>query len=137
MIPLFYGKIENGKLELFKPDLFKMYYQSMEGLVGLTIRKKGKIRSNPQNNTYWMWCTEIGDDLGYAPEEMHNYFKSEFLKEVKMIQSKSGIIKEVTMIQSTTKQTTITMKQFMDKIWRFAGEMGIILTDPDDFNNLK
>ncbi len=126
-IPIFYGKIENGKLELFKPDLFKMYYQSLEGLVGLTIRKKGKIRSVPQNSYYWSVVVNIlANELGYdMPDDIHYELRRMFLKESDI----KGLIKS----RSTTKLSTKEFEEYLEKIRRWAAtEQNIQIPLPNE-----
>lgn len=128
-IPLFFGEVKNGKLELFKPDLFKMYYQSMEGLIGLTIRKKGKVRSIPQNSYYWGVVINIlANELGYeVPDDMHYELRRMFLKE----SDKNGIVKS----KSTTKLTTKEFEEYLEKIRIWAAKENIQIPLPNEIIN--
>jgi hypothetical protein len=122
---IFKGKINNGKIQLNKPDQFKSHLTSLEDNdIQVIVRKDRKNRTDQQNKYYWGAIIEIlGKELGYTPEEMHEALKWQFLK-------KNGIIPTV---RSTTELSTSDFKEYIEKIKIWAAEeMDIFLPDPDE-----
>jgi len=70
------------------------------------------IRSPDQNAWYWTQCTAFADEYGWnSPEEVHEYFKSLFLK--KRYTLPNGQLCET--IGSTTDLTTVSFKKYVEK----------------------
>lgn len=90
-----------------------------------------KARSLNQNALMWKWINEvadiIADDTGYTPNEMHEYFKHEFLTP-RVIDVNGTVIE----IYSTTKLTTQEMSEYMGKIQAWAAQQGYYLPSPED-----
>lgn len=129
----FWGKVEGGRLKLNTPDRFKKHLARLKGIISLTIKERKKIRTIPQNSLYWLWITIIGDELGYDKEEMHATFKAMYNSEIKYITNKqTGEVIETHIVRSTTVMNVVEFVEYMEKIERFAAEMGIILPQPND-----
>jgi hypothetical protein len=132
----FWGNVSNGKLSLNSPEKFKKYVSGINGIVSLTVKKRRKIRTTPQNSLYWLWVTEIANYCGYEPEEMHDTFKTMFNSEIKTIPNKSsGEIKEIKVTRSTTVLNIVEFIEYMERIERYAAELGITLPQPEDYYN--
>lgn len=97
----------------------------------VSIKSYKSSRSREQNNTYWMWLTEIGDHLGYTPDELHEFCRNEYLpRAIITIKTKINTkVREVPM--STTKLSIEEMAQYMERIQQLAAEHGITLTQPE------
>ncbi len=97
--------------------------------IKVTIETSKTKRSLNQNSLMWKWLTEAADELaeesGHTPEEIHEFFKSKFL---------SGKIIEVNgetiQYRTTTKLDITEMTAYLNHIYLFCTEMGIMLTIP-------
>ncbi len=122
MKPIFYGKVEGGRLVLDSPHSYLVELSRFEGQrVELTIIKERHSRSLSQNHLYWLFLTFIGQELGYEAEELHSTFKAMFLTDHS---------KEFPIVRSTTKLSTAEFSDYLDRITRKVAEMGIVLPDP-------
>ena len=100
---------------------------------GLVIEWKRpyKIRTNDQNALYWLWLTCLEHETGNDKNDLHDYFREEFLQ----VNYIFVFGKEKKVLESTKTQSTIKMKNYLDKIQVFAStELGITLPDPEDRN---
>lgn len=126
--PIFYGKVENGKLTLENPEQFRSYAYSFKGDIQMTIEKKRKSRSLNQNNYYWgVVIPLLCEYCGYTPEEMHEAVKIKFLityPEVKNIPPT---------IRSTTDLSTVEFEELMARIRMWAAiELGVNIPQPNE-----
>jgi len=103
--------------ELWKLDLTKAYRVSI-----VQWREK---RSGNQNNTYWMWLSEICKqwDVTDDPEIMHEIFKKFYCPE------KS--INEHVKVKSTKLLDVGEMHFYLNTIERFCINRGYLITIPD------
>lgn len=114
---------KDGKIE-FDRSQFNYYIDKLgDGRYTMEIKKYYKKRTGCQNRYYWAIIEIIGNELGYDPQEMHETFKATYLGEI----DDNGLIHS----KSTTKQTTASMKEYMEKIIRFAAKNGIVIPDPE------
>ncbi len=97
----------------------------VEVLVNIAKKK----RSNPQNNTMWMWYPYLSEYTGYTEEELHEIFKAEFLGYDIFYYMGIPFIKP----KSTTKLTTKGMAGFLNRIDFIAQFLGVKLPHPDDY----
>lgn len=97
----------------------------IEVLINIGKRK----RSNPQNNTMWMWYTYLADYTGYTVEELHEIFKAEFIGYDVFYWQGIPCIKP----KSTTKLTVKGMMGFLNKIDSIARFLEVKLPYPDDY----
>lgn len=123
--PVFYGKIENGKLQLEHPDQFKQFAASMKGEIQLTLENKKRSRSLNQNNYYWGVIIPIlCDYLGYNPEEMHEAIKWQFLR----IDHE-----KVPSVKSSTDLSTVEWEDLMSRIRQWASiEFALYIPEPNE-----
>ena len=68
-----------------------------------------------------MWLGIISNDLGYDPDELHTTFKGMYLVDR---------TKKLPLIRSTTVLNRLEFIQYLERIERKAGEMGIVLPHP-------
>ena len=88
-----------------------------------------KIRTNDQNALYWLWLTCLEHETGNDKNDLHDYFREEFLQ----VNYIYVFGKEKKVLESTKTQNTIKMKNYLDKIQAFASsELGVILPNPED-----
>jgi hypothetical protein len=131
------SKVLNGKLEKNR-DLISEVIQSLEGKdITITIEKKKKKRSNPQNSYYFGlvipmmkqgFYNSLGEHVG--TDEIHTFLKNRFLFKEIVNEQNAEIIK---MPQSTTELSTIQFEEYLDKIREFGLEfLGINIPLPND-----
>lgn len=126
MIPKFDATVTNGKLYMRNAALFASYLSTLVGDVGVTVGKKAKGRTNPQNSWYWAAIVGIpAREIGYVPQEMHDAFKLMFLR-----REEPG--KPVT-IGSTTTMTTAEFSDYCEACRRWCAEQGYAIPDPDGY----
>ncbi len=115
MTPRLKGKIENGKIVYNDEGLKDKHIASLEGEeVSVVIKKWKKIRSGSQNKYLWgVVYQTISEFTGYETEDLHNHFKTHFLKK------KVG---KLTTTYSTAGLTTKEFTEYIEKIKRFANK---------------
>lgn len=124
LAPIWRGNIEEGKLKLTQPELFRKYLQSLRGEVELIVRKWKKRRTSNQNNYYWGVIIPIlCDSIGYDSEEMHEALKWKFLKNREK--------KNLVTVKSTAGLSTVEFKNYIEEIVRWSAQEGIIIPDPN------
>lgn len=135
---LFYGKVADGKLRLFRKDQWERALQFLNNQeVQLTIEKKKKLRTTKENNYYWgVVVRMICESEGYDPfsenerNQVHLGLREKFLGI-----EKSGIFK---IIKSTTTLSTVEMENYLDRIrlWaalsRDEGGLGLYIPLPNE-----
>ena len=120
MIPIFSGKVENGKLKILGISKFNSYLLSLEGWVELTVRKRIENRSNKQNRYYWGVVIKIlSDEMGLSQDETHEILKYQFLKSHVDI-TILGEIERTFFIRSTTSLNTKDMEIYLEEIRQWA-----------------
>ena len=131
------SKVVKGKLEKNR-DLISEVIKSLEGKdIVITIEKKRKKRSNPQNSFYHGivipilkqgFYNSLGEHV--SADEIHTFLKNRFLFKEIVNEQNAEIIK---MPQSTTELTTIQFEEYLDKIREFATEfLSIQIPLPND-----
>lgn len=101
------------------------------------IQKYRKIRSYRQNKLYWMWLNIISDYNGDDPDDLHQFFKGEFLG----YETRDVFNRPTAIPISTTGLSTKKFSEYLDKIEEHAGKFNIVLPHPQDYkwimNNLE
>ena len=130
MIPKWKATIEQGKLTIIDDDNYQKYLSNLQGEVEVVVKRVRQKRSTRQNSYYWACVKIISDETGYTPWEIHNLLKSQFLKELIIINDKAY---EVT--KSTPELDTIGFSMdYMERIKHWASaELNIVLPDPRDY----
>lgn len=124
--PIFYGEVTDGTLGIYNKDRLKKWVQSLEGeKIELTVKKKRKKRSLPQNSYYWAVIVDIlGNQFGYTPDEMHEALKWKFLR----------LDRDLPTVRSTADLTTGEFIEYIEqiKVWA-ASEHDCYLPDPNEY----
>lgn len=115
-----YGDITAIIAYLQKCDLKKGFIVDISA-----IKKK---RTLPQNALYHLYLKCICDETGNDKDDLHDYFKQQYLP----VNFKTIFDTQITKETTTTTLNTVQMTEYMDKIIRFASELGIILPNPAD-----
>lgn len=84
----------------------------------LTIKKYYKNRTISQNKLYWLWLTFIEKETGNDKNDLHEFFKKQFLgsKFINVFGT------EIETIQSTSKLNKLEFIEYLDKIHLFVLE---------------
>ena|SRR3990167_4325161 len=119
---------------ILRDDVVRGYVLDLIGKLNLekpwavTVEPYKKKRSLNQLGLYWKWVGIVANETGNDADDLHEFFKSKFL-----IPRPVEIGGEVINVRSTTKLDTAAMKEFMDRVYAFAGsELGIMLPVPED-----
>ena len=96
--------------------------------VEVVVKPYKRNRNNDQNALYWKWITIIGNDLGYDKDEMHELLAYKFLG----LEQKEIDGRKFEQIRSTTKLSVGGMSEYMERVQRWAAEMGVRLPSLED-----
>jgi hypothetical protein len=130
-----FGEIINGKLKLRNQDLFASELATMKGPVEVVVQKQRSRRSLNQNAYYWGVVVKIlSDELGYAPEEVHELLKQKFnWKDVALTNYLDDVSEEIRIGASTADLSKIDFMAYIDKIQRWAAEfLNVVIPDPNE-----
>jgi hypothetical protein len=97
-------------------------------LVEVVVKPYKRNRSLEQNDTYWMIITDIGNELGYTKNDMHEFFMREYLPP-RSIEVNGKVIEAY----STRELKVGEMKDYLDRIIQWAAEHGIQHRRPEDY----
>lgn len=125
------GVVVKGKFIPNDPFNFRKAFYHLEGKEAMvSVKKKTKRRSNPQNKYLWgVVYALIADHIGEDPESVHDLMKVKF--NFKHITTESG--KELKMPQTTTKLTTDAFEVYWKSIQRWAAEfLELYIPDPSE-----
>jgi len=100
-------------------------------LVEVVVKPYKRNRSLEQNDTYWMILTDIGNELGYTKNDMHEFFMREYLPPRSI--EVNGKVMEA---YSTRELKVGEMKDYLDRIVQWAAEHGIQHRHPDDYGRV-
>lgn len=93
------------------------------------IKPYKKNRTVSQNNTYWMWLSDIAPVFGYTENELHEILKVRFLGVVKYMVDGVELVKPI----STKTLKTKEMAEFLIKVEVLARQNEIKIRIPDDY----
>lgn len=120
------GEVVNEQMLITK--LRNQFQTLMNGEYDLSIEKKKKKRSLDQNRLLWLWITCISHETGQDKMDIYDYYCKKFLSRMIVIKGE-----EIEVSSSSSKLSTIQMKEFLEKIQSDASaELGIILPTPND-----
>lgn len=95
----------------------------------VVISRKEEKRTIPQNRLYRLWLNCISSESGNDVEDLHEYFKMQFLG----VHSRIIYGEEVIRTVSTTELNIDQFTAYLDKVQQWASvELGIILPNPED-----
>lgn len=121
----------------------------------LIIRPYKVNRSVEQNNLYWKWMTEIGNEAGWEKEEVDSDYKGRFLVQIYrrddeeyeatvqavhkvraegLMDEYAEIKKQIIKMTSTAKASVAQMSEYMNSVQRHALSRGYQLTIPADMH---
>lgn len=135
-IPIFYGIVRNGKLEVNnrERESMKRWFMTFKdgAKVDIIIRKHSEKRTNQQNRYYWgVVIPVLANYFGHDnPEDMHEDLKLHF----NPIESK---VRPGKMIGGTTTKMSTTEfysgdESYVERICRWAAsEFGIYVPPPE------
>lgn len=138
----FFGKVDDGRLHIYNRNAFVSLLKNFDGKeIKITIERKKKTRSNPQNRYYW-GCIIPAIQQGLfetqgewiSIDEVHEFLKQNFnYKE--LVNDKTGEILRLGI--TTTDKSTLEFEEYMDKCRQFADEyLNIIIPLPNEQANL-
>ena len=109
------------------------YLKELENDYIVEVKKRRDNRSNMQNSYYWKCIVqELGNSLGYLPNEMHDILRAKFLQEWQMVSvndKKVGLNKIGSTATLNTKDFEVYAEQI--RIWAIT-ELGIRLMLPNE-----
>lgn len=126
MNPIFFAKIEKGKIRLYDQRNFNNYINHLQGKeVQVSVGLVKKQRSNNQNRFLWGVCYKLlSDTTGYIPEEVHDAMRMMFLLDK---------TREIPTLLSTTGLTTKEFEEYLEKIRIWAAqELSCIIPLPNE-----
>lgn len=129
-IPIFYGKIIKGRG--FNPDKQELYLHYLESLtdqeVQVTVQKKRKLRTIPQNNyAYGVVLKQLSDYTGHTVTELKEIAKKD-LGFVRYLRLKNGKVHEIT--RSSATFDTKEWEEYMRRLRQMGDEFGIFIEEP-------
>lgn len=128
------GEIVGGKLQLKNPAKFKADLGNLKGNVQVTVGKKERIRSLPQNAYYHgVVLKMIADEIGESDLwELHEALCLRFAP-VPAGNGKYG--KALLVRKHTSEMTTFEFEQYVEKVRLFAvSELGIVIPIPNELS---
>ena len=124
---VFFGRVEDGKTKVDREAIAK-HLSTLKGDIQITIGKRQRQRSLNANALYWVWLTIIEEETGQDKNELHDFFKTKYLKRTKEV---FGEVHEV--VESSALQDTFDFSQYISKVRLFA-EQELNITLPDTYN---
>ena len=107
-------ELENVRKQIGELDLSKAWE--------VEVKPFAFNRSTQQNKKYWKLIGELGSFLGYDEGEMHELMKYKFLS-----YKQEMLGDEMVVIPSTSKLTIKEFVEYLNKVERFAIELGFTL----------
>ena len=126
------GEIVGGKLKLKDSARFVAELAGLKGEVRVTVGRKERIRSIPQNSYYWgVLVKMIADYIGEAELELvHEAIGLKFAG-IPAGDGKAG--RSLLIRKSTTDMTTLEFEEYLEKCRNFASlELGIRIPLPNE-----
>ena len=95
--------------------------------ITVIVERKKSRRSKNQNAYMWgVVYPEISKHTGHTPNELHEIFKSKFLRS-KMVWRGA----DITTLKSSTELSVGEMQEFLMEVIREANELGIVIPEAD------
>jgi len=132
-----FAELKSGTLKIVHRDKFLSNLKLLkDGRYVLSLERKYKKRSNPQNSAYWGYVLPMVldglkqcgfDDMN--TDKTHELLKFKFLKSD--LVSSDGEVLET--IRSTTSLTTTEMMQYISDIQQWAATyLNVVIPDPGE-----
>lgn len=130
------GHVENGQIKLPGARMRAEIARAFPGKqIEVTVRRKRKHRSEPQNRYYWgvvvpmiqSGIKDLGDLV--TTEQVHEFLKMRYLKKQKINEATGEVIYEVA--RSTASLTTVEFMDYIAHCIQFAAEyLGVNVPEP-------
>tara|TARA_R110000868_G_scaffold350640_1_gene611890 strand:+ start:330 stop:776 length:447 start_codon:yes stop_codon:yes gene_type:complete len=138
----FNSKVLNGKLVSNRKPL-NDFIATFEGKeITITVAKKKKKRSNPQNSFYWGVVVPIvkdglkGNGILANTEQTHELLKNRFLK-IDLANEDTGEVLFQS-VKSTSELTTSQFMEYLAEIQQFSAEfLGVQIPEPNEQINIQ
>ena len=136
------SRVEGGKLVSNRNTLNKAICEHEGKDITITVERKRKTRSNPQNRYYWSVIVELirlglKDSWGERKtrEEVHEFLKARFNFTEHVNEETGEIIK---IGKSTTENTTVEQEEYHEDCRQFALEwLGVQIALPNEEIEIK
>jgi hypothetical protein len=131
-----FGRIENGRLFIRNRREFDQQIgQIREGAeVEIEVTLRRATRSVLQNAYYWGVVVHlVSEYTGFAPDDMHEWFKAKFIpKRLAVCDGNGEIQEELVLGGSTRKMNKLEFGEYMESIRQWAAEtLDVVIPDPD------
>ena len=128
------GAIVDGRLVLDNPRWFKGMIQLHDDCkVMVVVERRKKSKSKEQLGYLWgVVYPLITEHTGHTPEELHEIFKSKFLRRRMLWRGT-----DITTVNGTQGLSTGEMAEFTSKVILEANELGIAIPEPDKLYQFK
>lgn len=117
-----------------REEFRRMFRQCMQAGVAMQFKVEPHQppKSTSQRNTVHMWFGEIASQTGSSTREVKDFLAEEFLGTVfTELTLPSGEIVTRERRRSTEDLNRVAYTEFMDRIWAWAAENDLYLTEPD------
>ena len=124
-----HGSIKDGKLVMNNDHYFLGMIQGFEDTnkVRITIEKERGTRSQNQNRYYWgVVLPVIAEHMGERVEDLHEVFKSRFLRKKRVW--RGG---EITILRSTSELTSDEFAEYLSQVIQEGAELGVVVPEAD------
>lgn len=96
----------------------------------ITVEEEKLVRTNNQNNYYWLYLNVIAEETGNLPDLLHRLFKKKFLKPKIEV-----VLGEELVVEPSTKSLSKTeFGEYLDKICALTA---VPLPDPEAAGYIK
>jgi hypothetical protein len=137
-----HGKIENGRITFYNPELYSQHLTELEGKeIVFIMKEKHKKPSNNQYSYYrgiiLLCCyqSEMFSHFDNKDDIHSNYFAQKYLSYITKVQLKNEYY-EIKKVKSLADITEKEMSVFIEKVLMDCAENGIIILSPEEsFNN--
>lgn len=131
-----HGRVEGGRLPpLVRTGLLRALHLAEGEDVEIVLRPLKLTRSQQANRYYFgVVLKYIAEETGHHAEELHEFFKDEFLtpKVIRLEDDAGGAI-ERKIHPSTTKLTTKEFAEYVDRVRDFAlHRLNIVIPTPEE-----
>jgi len=125
-----YGKSDGKKIifesKTAKDSVSRFLKKNKDKKVSLEYKKVGTKRTFNQNSLYWLTLRWFSGETGNDIEDLHELFKSKFLK--KTIQFKEYMVE---IPSSTTGLNTLKFSEFYKKVNAMILSLGYVTPKPE------
>ena len=127
------GELKNGVLTIKNAPWWRNLFAKYEDCkVRVIVERVKNSRSQRQNNYYWFCMEVISKEQGNTPSELHDIFKSLFLKTKRVWRAGN-----VTTLKSTTQLTKGEFVEYMENIKAEVANLGITLPEANELYDLQ